>query len=141
MATVRVLYSYEAQSESELSIQAGEILNLTEKKDGGWWLGEKEGKVGFFPTSYVEEVHEETSTTSGPKRTNILQLKRKIKDEERKAEKVRRERQEAEEARKYEREELEKYLFKLKSQLSSVDRGIKMFETSVRIIESVQTAN
>ena len=50
---VRVLYSYEAQEEDELSIVAGELVEVLSAEDD-WWLGRSGERVGTFPSNYVE---------------------------------------------------------------------------------------
>jgi len=54
---VRALYEYVAQSDVELSIQEGDIIEITNKGiGGGWWEGKLNGKVGQFPENYVGSV-------------------------------------------------------------------------------------
>eukprot|EP00300_Choanocystis_sp_HF-7_P021321 c20764_g1_i3.p1 GENE.c20764_g1_i3~~c20764_g1_i3.p1 ORF type:complete len:851 (+),score=192.87 c20764_g1_i3:64-2616(+) len=55
-AVCKALYDYEAQEDDYLSIKAGDIITLTNKDDSGWWEGELNGKSGFFPSNYVEEI-------------------------------------------------------------------------------------
>ena len=52
----RALYSYAANMYDELSIQPGDVINIHDKQEDGWWLGELAGTVGIFPATYVEEV-------------------------------------------------------------------------------------
>ena len=51
----RALYSYAANMYDELSIQPGDVINIHDKQEDGWWLGELAGTVGIFPATYVEE--------------------------------------------------------------------------------------
>ena len=50
------LYDYQATCETELSFKEGDILNISEKDDSGWWFAELNGKTGFVPQNYVEEI-------------------------------------------------------------------------------------
>jgi hypothetical protein len=50
------LYDYVATCETELSFKEGDILNISEKDDSGWWFAELNGKTGFVPQNYVEEM-------------------------------------------------------------------------------------
>ena len=50
----RALYSFLAETERELSFQAGNVLSLTGQLDDNWLRGELAGRTGIFPTSYVE---------------------------------------------------------------------------------------
>lgn len=52
----RALYEYEATQPDELSIHEGDIINLYEKQQDGWWQGECAGKIGIFPATYVQEI-------------------------------------------------------------------------------------
>ncbi|KAJ3021050.1 Unconventional myosin-Ie [Thoreauomyces humboldtii] len=50
----RALYDYEATEADELSFSAGDVINITNKDDEGWWKGEFRGKEGLFPANYTE---------------------------------------------------------------------------------------
>ncbi|GAT99468.1 hypothetical protein CL6EHI_006330 [Entamoeba histolytica] len=49
----RVVYSYNPQNESELKLEKGEWITVI-STDGEWWEGESKGKIGIFPSHYVE---------------------------------------------------------------------------------------
>lgn len=34
----------------------GDLLNVTNQYDNGWWAGELNGTLGYFPASYVKLV-------------------------------------------------------------------------------------
>ena len=55
IGTCRALYDYTANMYDELSIRTGDVINIHDKQDDGWWLGELKGTVGIFPATYVEE--------------------------------------------------------------------------------------
>ena len=44
----------------ELSIAYGEVINIHDKQEDGWWLGESNGKVGIFPATYVEQIWDQS---------------------------------------------------------------------------------
>ena len=50
----RALYSFVAETERELSFQAGNVLFVTGELDHNWLRGEIAGRSGIFPSSYVE---------------------------------------------------------------------------------------
>nr|XP_028583389.1 SH3 domain-containing kinase-binding protein 1 isoform X2 [Podarcis muralis] len=52
----KVLFSYEAQNEDELTIKEGDIVTLVNKEciDTGWWEGELNGRRGVFPDNFVK---------------------------------------------------------------------------------------
>jgi len=52
----RVLYDYTANMYDELTIKAGDTINVHDKQEDGWWLGELGGTVGIFPATYVQEL-------------------------------------------------------------------------------------
>lgn len=52
----RARYDFSARDRSELSLREGDIINIISKKaHNGWWKGEVYGRVGLFPSNYVEE--------------------------------------------------------------------------------------
>lgn len=54
-AKYRAVYAYEAVEKSELSFQAGDIIEVS-SQSGSWWEGECKGRKGQFPASYVKPV-------------------------------------------------------------------------------------
>ena len=52
----RAVYDYTANMYDELNIRYGDVINIHDKQEDGWWLGECGGKVGIFPATYVEPV-------------------------------------------------------------------------------------
>jgi len=55
---------YTAQREDELTITVGLKIQVLEKSDDGWWLGRADGRDGWFPANFVEEIVEPVDTTS-----------------------------------------------------------------------------
>jgi hypothetical protein len=56
MATGAALWDYVAQTESELSFQAGSIIEIVQPDEGGWTLGKLFDKEGWFPSSYLQPL-------------------------------------------------------------------------------------
>ncbi|RWS06918.1 SH3 domain-containing RING finger protein 3-like protein [Dinothrombium tinctorium] len=52
----RCIVPYPPNTEYELELQVGDIVYVHKKRDDGWYKGthEKSGKVGLFPSSFVE---------------------------------------------------------------------------------------
>ncbi|XP_072525083.1 guanine nucleotide exchange factor VAV3b isoform X2 [Salminus brasiliensis] len=48
-------YDFSSRDMRELSLQVGDIVKIYTKCANGWWRGEVNGRVGWFPSTYVEE--------------------------------------------------------------------------------------
>ena len=55
---VKVKYDFESPAANQLTIKAGDILDLSQKENNGWWLcrNPKTGVQGWAPSAYVEEI-------------------------------------------------------------------------------------
>ncbi|XP_048859347.1 drebrin [Brienomyrus brachyistius] len=54
---VRALYDYQAEDETELSLEPGDVISAVETVDKFWWRGcSKDGRQGLFPANYVETI-------------------------------------------------------------------------------------
>ncbi|KAG9337565.1 hypothetical protein JZ751_028585 [Albula glossodonta] len=55
---VQCIQSYSSQEPDELSIEMADVLNILEKTDDGWMMGERlhDGEKGWFPCRVVEEI-------------------------------------------------------------------------------------
>ena len=53
---VRALYSYVSQT--GMKFEAGQVINVLEKGEDGWWWGEVQNSEseGWFPASYVSQL-------------------------------------------------------------------------------------
>uniref|UniRef100_A0A673BMU8 Osteoclast-stimulating factor 1 n=1 Tax=Sphaeramia orbicularis TaxID=375764 RepID=A0A673BMU8_9TELE len=52
----KVLFEYQPQNEDELELKVGDILDITEEVEEGWWSGMLNGKSGLFPSNFVKEL-------------------------------------------------------------------------------------
>lgn len=50
----KALYDFEAQNPGELEFKEGQIIELISQIDENWYEGKINGKIGFFPISYVQ---------------------------------------------------------------------------------------
>ncbi|KAM6216990.1 SH3 domain-containing protein 21 [Rhynchocyon petersi] len=50
----KVHFSYIPEQTDELMLQAGEIVEVLKEIEDGWWLGQKNGQLGAFPSNFVE---------------------------------------------------------------------------------------
>lgn len=52
-------YDFSSRDTRELSLQEGDVVKIYSKTGAnGWWRGEVNGRVGWFPSTYVEEAEE-----------------------------------------------------------------------------------
>ncbi|XP_061668437.1 CD2-associated protein [Syngnathoides biaculeatus] len=52
----KVFFEYQPQNEDELELKVGDIVDITEEVEEGWWSGVINGKSGLFPSNFVKEV-------------------------------------------------------------------------------------
>ncbi|KAM9453027.1 ephexin-1-like [Salvelinus alpinus] len=55
---VQCIQSYLSQEPDELSIEMADVLNILERTDDGWMMGERlhDGEKGWFPCRVIEEI-------------------------------------------------------------------------------------
>ncbi|XP_014115018.1 PREDICTED: vinexin isoform X1 [Pseudopodoces humilis] len=54
MKAARLKFSFQAESPKELTLQKGDIVYIHKEVDRNWLEGEHHGRVGIFPSNYVE---------------------------------------------------------------------------------------
>jgi len=52
----RIVKNFDSAQPGDMAIQRGGFVTVLKRQDNGWYLGEKSGKTGFFPSSCVERV-------------------------------------------------------------------------------------
>ncbi|XP_029396283.1 SH3 domain-containing protein 21 isoform X2 [Mus pahari] len=50
----KVIFNYSPEQADELMLRTGEILEVIKEIEDGWWLGERNGQLGAFPSNFVE---------------------------------------------------------------------------------------
>ncbi|XP_077392331.1 cytoplasmic protein NCK2a [Festucalex cinctus] len=50
-----VKFAYAAERDDELTLSKGSLVVVMEKCSDGWWRGSQAGRVGWFPSNYVQE--------------------------------------------------------------------------------------
>uniref|UniRef100_T1J3V5 SH3 domain-containing protein n=1 Tax=Strigamia maritima TaxID=126957 RepID=T1J3V5_STRMM len=65
----RVIYSYTPVNEDELELDVDNTIEVLEEVEEGWWKGVLNGRVGVFPSNFVEEMNERTASVP-PCKTN-----------------------------------------------------------------------
>ncbi|ORX44617.1 ras GEF [Hesseltinella vesiculosa] len=56
ISTVEALYDYTSQDPASLCFQQGEVIQVLAKLESGWWDGWCNGRRGWFPSNYVQQV-------------------------------------------------------------------------------------
>ncbi|CZR64530.1 uncharacterized protein PAC_14428 [Phialocephala subalpina] len=59
----RAMYDFTGQNEHEATVKEGDVIEVIEKTESGWWLVRFGGKLGWLPGAYVEEISTPTSET------------------------------------------------------------------------------
>ncbi|GAM82151.1 hypothetical protein ANO11243_001300 [Dothideomycetidae sp. 11243] len=54
--TYRALYDFVGQTAGEMSLTKGATIEISQKENNGWWLAKIDGKEGWVPSAYLEEV-------------------------------------------------------------------------------------
>lgn len=65
----KVIYSYRENKPDELSLAVGDVVEIFEEVEEGWWRGKLNGKIGVFPSNFVEMI-ESVSPTSANRRSS-----------------------------------------------------------------------
>lgn len=51
-----MLFSYQPKHDDELELKMDEIVEFMAEVEDGWWKGKLRGRVGVFPSNFVEMV-------------------------------------------------------------------------------------
>ncbi|NXO01745.1 CD2AP protein, partial [Rhinopomastus cyanomelas] len=52
----KVLFEYNPQNEDELELKLGDVIDIIEEVEDGWWSGTLNGTTGMFPSNFVKEL-------------------------------------------------------------------------------------
>ncbi|KAI8997625.1 hypothetical protein BDB01DRAFT_771772 [Pilobolus umbonatus] len=66
----KAIYDFAGDNHDEISFQTGDIIQVIEEVDEGWWYGEIGSRKGIFPVNYTEAVH--TTPPSMPSRPSMV---------------------------------------------------------------------
>ncbi|CAG11198.1 unnamed protein product, partial [Tetraodon nigroviridis] len=68
VSTAVARYNFAARDMRELSLREGDIVRIYSKIGGdqGWWKGEANGRIGWFPSTYVDEEGVHCSSDFSP---------------------------------------------------------------------------
>ena len=70
--TVVAQFDYAAYSPNELALEAGDVLEVLDKRADGWWRGRCKGREGMFPASFIVELETDEPITADASPENIL---------------------------------------------------------------------
>jgi len=51
---VRALFEYQGTTETELDLRENDVVTVLKQDRSGWWQGEVDGRIGWFPFNYVQ---------------------------------------------------------------------------------------
>jgi len=87
----RVLFSYQPLHEDELELKVDQLIDFMCEVEDGWWKGRSGGRVGVFPSNFVEMCNDDleekpvdkvnSSTVEAKNKKNSLGANRFIKEE------------------------------------------------------------
>lgn len=63
----KVVYDFQGQKENELSITAGELIEVVQKENNGWWLAKNASGQAWVPAAYVEEQKQAPAPAPAPR--------------------------------------------------------------------------
>uniref|UniRef100_A0A3Q2DPF4 Osteoclast-stimulating factor 1 n=1 Tax=Cyprinodon variegatus TaxID=28743 RepID=A0A3Q2DPF4_CYPVA len=52
----KVLFDYQPLNDDELELKVGDIVDILEEVEEGWWSGTLNSKSGLFPSNFVKEL-------------------------------------------------------------------------------------
>ncbi|KAM5181926.1 neutrophil cytosol factor 1 [Mantella aurantiaca] len=56
LQSYRAIADYEKSSKSELSVKDGDVVDVVEKNENGWWFCQMKNKRGWVPAAYLEPL-------------------------------------------------------------------------------------
>eukprot|EP00795_Rhopilema_esculentum_P000975 gene975-10745_t len=74
------VYKFDGEDPSEISFAEGELIRVVKMSSGGWWKGQLKDEIGWFPSSYVMPLNEESELQPG---VNVSSFGKVSRDERR----------------------------------------------------------
>jgi len=71
----RALFDYTGNSEQrQISFNKGDVITITNQYQNGWWAGELNGSLGYFPATFVEVIDGDVpAAKQGPPKIPVKQ--------------------------------------------------------------------
>jgi len=61
----QALYDFKGNSDlRQLTFKVGDVINITNQYDNGWWAGELNGTIGYVPATYIKLMSDASGTLS-----------------------------------------------------------------------------
>uniref|UniRef100_A0A1Y9IVM6 SH3 domain-containing protein n=1 Tax=Anopheles minimus TaxID=112268 RepID=A0A1Y9IVM6_9DIPT len=67
----KVIYSYQENKADELTLAVGDVVEVFGEIEEGWWRGKLNGRVGVFPSNFVEIIESVSPKSSSRKSGNV----------------------------------------------------------------------
>ncbi|XP_062386356.1 caspase recruitment domain-containing protein 8-like [Sardina pilchardus] len=75
----KALFDHVPQDVDELELKVGDVVEITEEVEEGWWSGVLNGKFGLFPSNFVKEMEESDDADADNGNTEAELKKRQCK--------------------------------------------------------------
>jgi len=62
----KVLFRFVPENDEELDLNEGDVIKVIEKHDDGWCIAVFNGKTGYVPANYLEEIADTSSHKQRP---------------------------------------------------------------------------
>ncbi|CEG65609.1 Putative Myosin-1 [Rhizopus microsporus] len=62
----KAIYPFKSEEQGEIAFEKGDLLEIVEKDENGWWLAKKDGIEGWVPSNYLEEYVAPKATSPPP---------------------------------------------------------------------------
>ncbi|XP_049532109.1 SH3 domain-containing kinase-binding protein 1-like [Anopheles darlingi] len=70
----RVIFSYRENKPDELTLAEGDVIEFFEAVEEGWWRGKLNGRVGVFPSNFVEMIESVSPKSSSRKSAGVTMI-------------------------------------------------------------------
>ncbi|XP_019897501.1 SH3 domain-containing kinase-binding protein 1 isoform X3 [Esox lucius] len=68
-------FSYVPQNDDELELKIGDVIDILEEVEEGWWKGTLNGKIGMFPSNFIKELEDTPTSLNTSSRSSQEELR------------------------------------------------------------------